>query len=74
VSDLAPKDATETEAIAILRAIIDASDQCQGHRYCNHSMEPWQRARRLLMSIDGEEYELPLLDAMGRSLSGKGSK
>jgi hypothetical protein len=65
---MAPKDATDTDAVAILRAIIDASDQCQGHRDCNHSMEPWQRARRLLMSIDGEQYELPPLDATGRTL------
>jgi len=36
------------EAIDILEAIIWASDGCMGHRQCNHSMEPWQRARALL--------------------------
>lgn len=38
------------EAIAIIEAIIDASDQCRGHADCGHSMEPWQRARRFLAS------------------------
>lgn len=36
------------EAVEILEAIIWASDGCAGHRDCNHSMEPWQRARALL--------------------------
>lgn len=36
------------EALDILEAIIWASDGCIGHRECNHSMEPWQRARALL--------------------------
>lgn len=36
------------EAVEILEAIIWASDGCQGHRECAHSMEPWQRARALL--------------------------
>jgi hypothetical protein len=36
------------EAVDILEAIIWASDGCQGHRHCAHSMEPWQRARALL--------------------------
>lgn len=31
-----------------LEDIIYASDGCHGHRGCNHSLEPWQRARRLL--------------------------
>lgn len=33
---------------AILRAIIYASDGCVGHRDCNHSIEPWKRARAYL--------------------------
>ena len=40
------------ELEAALAAIIYASDGCQGHRGCNHSMEPWQRARRLV-KMDG---------------------
>ena len=36
------------EAVDILESIIFASDGCQGHRNCAHSMEPWQRARALL--------------------------
>ena len=43
------------DPVDILRAIIYASDGCHGHHGCNHSMEPWQRARRLIMAIDGEE-------------------
>lgn len=31
-----------------LRDIIYASDGCVGHRECNHSIEPWKRARRLI--------------------------
>jgi hypothetical protein len=40
--------ATLVEAVDILEAIIFASDGCVGHRHCQHSMEPWQRARALL--------------------------
>jgi len=36
------------DAMDILRDIIYASDGCAGHRNCAHSMEPWQRARKLL--------------------------
>jgi hypothetical protein len=36
------------EAIDILEEIIWASDGCQGHKNCAHSMEPWQRARAFL--------------------------
>ena len=36
------------EAVFILEDIIWASDGCQGHKHCAHSMEPWQRARALL--------------------------
>jgi hypothetical protein len=36
------------EALDILEAIIYASDGCVGHRDCNHSMLPWQRARAIL--------------------------
>ena len=32
----------------VIEAIINASDGCVGHRHCNHSMEPWQRARAIL--------------------------
>jgi hypothetical protein len=41
------------EAHDIIRAIIYASDGCHGHRGCEHSMEPWQRARALVYRIDG---------------------
>jgi hypothetical protein len=44
------------EAVDILEAIIWASDGCQGHRRCAHSMEPWQRARALLQG-KWEAYE-----------------
>ena len=37
------------EAVDILESIIWASDGCQGHQGCVHSMEPWQRARALLV-------------------------
>lgn len=37
------------EALDCLREIIRASDECVfGHGQCPHSMEPWQRARKLL--------------------------
>lgn len=40
------------EAVAVLEAIIYASDGCMGHRQCStHSMDPWQRARALLRSM-----------------------
>lgn len=42
------------EALECLREIIYASDGCVGHRQCAHSMEPWQRARKLLYG-DGVE-------------------
>jgi len=38
----------EAELERILTAIIYASDQCQGHRSCGHSMQPWRDARALL--------------------------
>lgn len=41
------------EAVDLLESIIWASDGCQGHRGCVHSMEPWQRARALLASKCG---------------------
>jgi hypothetical protein len=40
------------DALEALRDIIYASDGCHGHRGCAHSMEPWQRARRLLRALD----------------------
>ena len=50
-----PLHAKAPEMLEALEAIIYASDQCQGHRSCNHSLEPWQRARALLLELDGEE-------------------
>lgn len=47
------------EAIAILEAMIWASDGCAGHRDCAHSMEPWEKARTLLAGkwqADGPPY------------------
>lgn len=46
--DSAKAIAPLVEAIDILEEIIWASDGCQGHKHCAHSMEPWQRARALL--------------------------
>ncbi len=46
------------EALEILESIIYASDGCAGHRECVHSMEPWQRARRLLTGLwEADERE-----------------
>ena len=52
------------EAVEILESIIYASDGCNGHRHCTHSMEPWQRARALLQGkweaeTDGTEWPKP---------------
>lgn len=41
-----------TQLMAALQAIIYASDQCQGHRACGHSMEPWINARALLARLE----------------------
>jgi hypothetical protein len=38
----------QEQALDILEAIIYASDGCQGHADCAHSMKPWQRARAFL--------------------------
>jgi hypothetical protein len=46
--------AEEHPAVEIVRQIIYASDGCQGHRGCTHSMKPWQEARALLNTIDAE--------------------
>lgn len=32
----------------VLIQIIYASDGCVGHRDCNHSIQPWKDARKLL--------------------------
>lgn len=40
----------------VMQAIIFASDGCVGHRQCAHSMEPWQRARKLLYDEDAKRY------------------
>jgi hypothetical protein len=45
-------DHANDEAVIILRDIIYASDRCHGHRGCEHSMEPWQRGRALIMRLD----------------------
>ena len=45
------------EALDILREIIYASDGCLGHRGCAHSMEPWQRARKLLYAEDDKRCQ-----------------
>ena len=47
-NDSASLIAPLVEAVFILEEIIYASDGCNGHRLCQHSMEPWQRARALL--------------------------
>ena len=39
---------TLLETRAALRNILYASDGCRGHRDCNHGMEPWSEARRVL--------------------------
>jgi hypothetical protein len=45
------------EAYAILEAIVWASDGCVGHKHCAHSMEPWQRARALVMKVAQDEED-----------------
>lgn len=45
------KRGQDNELLAALEAIIYASDGCRGHRECNHSMEPWQRARVIIGAI-----------------------
>ena len=49
--------AVAPEMLEALEAIIYASDQCQGHRSCNHSLEPWHRARALLAKVKGQPVE-----------------
>lgn len=48
--DLCVAQARITALEAALTEIIYVSDNC-GHRNCYHSMEPWQRARRLLEGV-----------------------
>lgn len=47
----------QEEALDILEAIIYASDSCAGHRDCNHTMEPWQRARAFLHAHKWKEED-----------------
>jgi len=42
---------------AALEAIVYASDGCQGHRACNHSMVPWQTARALVQEFTAPERD-----------------
>lgn len=60
------------EAVEILEDIIFASDGCQGHRHCAHSMEPWQRARALLRgrweADTGERRSWPAATASEKDL------
>jgi hypothetical protein len=54
---LAKQRSKGDEALEILEAIIYASDGCRGHAGCNHSMEPWRRARALLFPAGPTEAE-----------------
>lgn len=45
-------------AVEVIRAIIYASDHCQGHSDCAHSMLPWGKARELLYEFDDEPEAL----------------
>jgi hypothetical protein len=45
-------------AVGVIRAVIDASDGCQGHSECAHSMKPWFDARELLYQFDNEQDAL----------------
>lgn len=47
-----PPSTQPSELLDIIRAIVYASDGCHGHRGCSHSMEPWQRARAVVMAVD----------------------
>jgi len=40
------------EVLALLCAIVYASDSCRGHRGCWHSMQPWTDARAFLVRLD----------------------
>ena len=52
-----PTHALAEEMSRLLAALIEASDQCQGHRGCNHPMNPWQDATALLARLAGREEE-----------------
>jgi hypothetical protein len=48
LAEVQAERATSERRREALEAIIYASDGCQGHAGCNHSMEPWQKARALV--------------------------
>ena len=43
---------------AALLAIVYASDDCQGHKGCRHSMDPWVEARRLTGTLSEDDPRL----------------
>lgn len=45
------------EAWEVMCQIVYASDGCVGHRGCAHSMEPWKRARALMMAEDERQCD-----------------
>jgi hypothetical protein len=45
-------------SVEVIRAIIYASDHCQGHKDCAHSMSPWMDARELLYEFENEQEAL----------------
>jgi hypothetical protein len=51
-------------AVEVIRAVLDASDLCQGHADCAHSMKPWFDARELLYQFDNEQEALANLRLM----------
>jgi len=50
--------AAARRSVDVIRAIIDASDDCQGHSDCVHSMLPWGKARELLYQFDNDQEAL----------------
>jgi hypothetical protein len=45
--------AAAPEMLEALRAIIYASDKCQGHRNCDHNMTGWTLGRAVLAKVEG---------------------
>jgi hypothetical protein len=45
------------DAVEILQEIIWTTDGCVGHRNCAHSMEPWQRARALILGLHENRHD-----------------
>lgn len=54
-------------AVEVIRAIVDASDDCQGHADCAHSMKPWFDARELLYQFDNDSEALANLQSRRES-------